>query len=152
MFSLLMNWILPLFPATPLLGPILNPIDSFQSWQFPLFLFVPALIIDIVVHRKLRNDWIRALIIGPAFILLLLVIHWNFGDFLMSEGARNWVFGQESWYFGNSPDWEYRYKFPEWNVSSGSALFQGVAIAIGIAILTSRLGLYFGKWMKRVQR
>src|SRR5690349_14914157 len=31
-FLMLMNWILPLFPATPKLGPVLNPITSFQPF------------------------------------------------------------------------------------------------------------------------
>ncbi|MCA6077968.1 hypothetical protein [Fulvivirga sedimenti] len=150
--QLLMNWILPLFPAEPKLGPILNPIDSFQSWDFPLLLIIPALALDYIQHKTLRNDWFRALIIGPAFILILLLVQWNMGDFLMTEYARNWVFGTETWYFGNSPDWEYRYAYAPWMVSTGWILVRGILIAIGIAVLTSRLGLYWGNWMKKVQR
>ena len=150
--QLLMNWILPLFPAEPKLGPILNPIDSFQSWEFPLLLIFPAMIIDLMVRRDVRNDWIRALIIAPLFMLIHLAIQWNVGDFLMSEYARNWVFGTETWYFGNNPDWEYRYAFPPWNISTGIQLVQGIGLSILIAILTCRVGLYWGKWMKKVQR
>ncbi len=149
---LLMNWILPLFPAEPKLGPILNPIDSFQPWDFPLLLIFPAMALDYIQHRSFKNDWIRALMIGPVFILILLILQWNMGDFLMTEYARNWVFGTEKWYFGNDPDWEYRYAYAPWMVSTGWVLIRGILIAIALAILTSRLGLYWGNWMKKVQR
>jgi hypothetical protein len=150
--SLMMIWILPLFPAEPLLGPILNPIDSFQAWQFPLLLIIPAFMLDVVEHRYGKGDWRKALIIGPAFVILMLVLQWNIGDFLMSEYARNWFFGTQSWYFGNSPDWEYRYAFAPWMEATGWDLAKGVGIAIVFAILTSRLGFYWGNWMKKVQR
>ncbi len=149
---LLMNWILPLFPAEPKLGPILNPIDSFQPWDFPLLLIFPAMALDYIQHKSIKNDWIRALMIGPVFILILLILQWNMGDFLMTEYARNWVFGTEKWYFGNDPDWEYRYAYAPWMVSTGWVLIRGILIAIALAILTSRLGLYWGNWMKKVQR
>jgi len=150
--SLLMIWILPLFPAEPLLGPILNPIDHFQSWQFPLLLIVPAVLIDMVEHRISKNDWIKALLIGPSFVLLLLVLQWNMGDFLMSEYARNWFFGTESWYFGNSPDYQYRYAFAPWMETTGLDLVKGIGLAILIGIVTCRIGLYWGNWMKKVMR
>ncbi|MEJ2003545.1 MAG: hypothetical protein P8X57_00940 [Cyclobacteriaceae bacterium] len=150
--SLLMNWILPLFPAEPLLGPILNPIDSFQAWEFPLLLIVPAVVIDLAVNRMEKNDWIRALVIGLLFAPIMLVLQWNMGNLLMSEFARNWFFGTESWYFGNSPDYQYRYAFAPWMEASTMEMVKGIGIAMGIGILTSRIGLYWGNWMKKVQR
>ncbi len=150
--ALLMNWILPLFPAEPLLGPILNPIDSFQSWQFPILLIAPAVIIDLTINRFSRNDWLKALVIGSSFPVIMLIIHWNLGDFLMSEYARNWFFGTESWYFGNRPDYEYRYAYAPWMEAGTTDMIKGIAIAMGIGILTTRIGLYWGNWMKKVQR
>ena len=41
-----MTWILPLFPARPLTGPIHNPMDHFLPPTFPLLLVIPAVIID----------------------------------------------------------------------------------------------------------
>lgn len=151
-FQLLMNWILPLFPAEPKLGPILNPIDSFQAWEFPLLLFIPAMIIDYINHNKGKNDWIKALMIAPLFILVHLLVQWYVGEFLMTEYARNWVFGQETWYFGANPDWEYRYAFAPWMEPPFLEMAKGIGLAIVFCFLTSRLGLYWGKWMKKVKR
>jgi hypothetical protein len=47
-FMMAMNWILPLFPATPRLGPVLNPVTTFQPFDFPLLLIVPAIGIDLL--------------------------------------------------------------------------------------------------------
>ncbi|MGK7394607.1 MAG: hypothetical protein ACNS62_08535 [Candidatus Cyclobacteriaceae bacterium M3_2C_046] len=150
---ILMVWILPLFPAEPLLGPILNDITHYQAFKFPLLLVVPAFIIDLILQKKHKsNKWILALMIGSSFVLIHLAIHWPFGDFLMSSHARNWFFGQESWYYGSNPDYEYRYAFQPWKVSSDWTLVGGLLIAMTIAVFTSRLGLQWGNWMKKLRR
>ena len=82
----------------------------------------------------------------------MLAVHWHFGDFLMSPSARNWVFAQDSWYFGADPNWEYRYAFAPWNVSTGWILVKGVGIALILAVISSRLGLSLGNWMTKVCR
>jgi hypothetical protein len=146
-------WILPLFPAEPLLGPIRNHITNYQAFEFPLLLIVPAFFIDLIMNKYgTRNRWLIALLLGPLFVLSFLAVQWPMGDFLMTEAARGWFFGRSSWYFGASPDWEYRYAFPPWNITTGMALVKGLAIAVAIAILSSRVGLSWGDWMKKVQR
>jgi hypothetical protein len=66
----------------------------------------------------------------------------------MSPAARNFFFGAK--YFGyNYPSTSYyvRYMFyPE------TQLWQEMAIALGAAILTTRLGLAWGTWMQRIRR
>ena len=149
----LVNWVLQLFPAQPLLGPILNHITHFQSYEFPLLLIVPAVGMDWVNQRFAgRSDWVLAFLLGTAFVVLLLAVQWPFGDFLMSPLARNWFFGQDSWYFGNDPSFEYRFKFPPWESESLSAFALGIGVAIGIAFLSARVGLWWGNWMRNVQR
>lgn len=148
-----MVWILPLFPAEPLLGPIRNHIDSYQPFQFPLLLIVPAIFIDLIFSKLGHiNKWLLSAIIGIVFTLTLLAVQWPFGDFLMSEGARNWFFGTESWYFGANPDWQYRFEFAPWRLHSGAELIKGIAIACVIGIVSTRVGLVWGKWMTKVQR
>lgn len=150
---MLMAWILPLFPAEPLLGPILNNITHYQAFEFPLLLIVPAFCIDLIVQRKVGlNPWLLALLIAPVFVLAHLAVQWPFGDFLMTPAARGWFFAQSSWYFGSNPDWEYRYAFAPWMVSEGWPLIKGLLIATGIAIISSRLGLHWGGWMKNIKR
>lgn len=146
-------WVLPLFQAEPLLGPILNHFNHYQPFHFPLLLIFPAMAIDWMMHRREKtNDWQLAALLAFAFLLALLAVQWPMGDFLMSAYARNWFFGTESWYFGADPTWEYRFAFAPWNIQSVGALLQGLGIALVIGYVSARIGLYWGKWMKNVKR
>lgn len=153
LFMAMMVWILPLFPAEPLLGPVLNHITHFQPFDFPLLLLIPALCIDLVTQRMgKRNAWLRALAYAAAFLFPLLLVQWPFGDFLMSEWSRNWFFGTTKWYFGSNPDWEFRYAYAPWMITTGLELVKGLGIALVIGFLSSRLSIAWGSWMKRVMR
>lgn len=153
LFMAAMVWILPLFPAEPLLGPVLNPITHFQAFEFPLLLLIPALAIDLMVQRlRQRNAWLIALAVSVVFVLLFLAVQWPLGNFLMSPYARNWFFGTESWYFGNDPDWEFRYAYADYMVSSGLDLAKGLGVAVLIGVLSTRLGISWGRWMNKVVR
>lgn len=152
MFLMLMNWILPLFPATPRLGPVLNPITHFQPFEFPLLLIIPAMAVDVLTLRsKTKNDWILALRYGVAFVFLFLIFQWPFGSLLMaSEG--HYFFGTSKWYFGSDPDWQYRYAYAPWMNSSATEWLIGLPIAIVLAVLSARVGIMWGKWMKKIIR
>ncbi len=152
-FLLLMAWILPLFPAEPLLGPILTPVTHFQAFEFPLLLIVPALALDMTFNAShARNSWIRAALLAIAFVLPFFAVQWPFADFLMAEAARNWFFAQNSWIYSVPENATYRFQFAPWNVSSGMGLVKGLGIAVLIGLLSARLGLAWGHWMKSIQR
>ena len=147
------NWVMQLVPATPKLGPILNHVTHLQALQFPMLLFVPAFLIDLGLQKIKGSDWVKAAFISVVFVLGLLAVQYPFSGFLQeSPGARNWVFGSQSWYYGASPDWEYRYKFMEDEISSLPALLKGVGIAIVAGFFISRLSLRWGKWLQNIQR
>ncbi|MGY4385872.1 hypothetical protein ACVWYN_002920 [Pedobacter sp. UYP24] len=149
----LMVWILPLFAAEPRLGPVLNHITHYQSFNFPLLLIFPAMAIDWLNNKmQSKKEIVKALILGPAFILVFLAVHWPMGNFLMSTYARNWVFGTTSWFYGADPNWEFRYAFAPWHVQAMAAFIKGIAIAMLIASASAWLGLTWGKWMKSVKR
>jgi len=149
---LLMLWILPLFPATPRLGPVLNPVTSFQPFDFPLLIIVPAMAIDVIIHRPTwSNRWLKALLCSVAFVILLFAVQWPFANVLMASKGH-WFFGTSKWYFGSDAHWEYRYAFGPWMISSGFNLVKGLAIALVIGIFTSRIGLSWGTWLKRIVR
>ncbi|WP_181956086.1 hypothetical protein [Dyadobacter psychrotolerans] len=147
-------WIIPLFPAEPKLGPILNHIDHYQAFQFPLMLIIPAIALDFLRNRfAYLNDWKLTVILGSAFLLVFFIVQWYVGGFLMeSPYARNWFFGSNSWYFGSNPDWEYRFKFAPFMLESTPELIKGLGIALIASLISTRIGLSWGNWMFKIQR
>ena len=148
---LLMVWLLPQFQGQPLLGPIYVQVDRFMPAPFPLLLVVPAVAIDLLMRRRREGrgrDWLLAAVIGVTFLVTFIAVQWPFADFLVSEWARNDVFGshrmdynvppniQERWYRLNPPD----------------DLMRGLPIALIAGFVSARLGLWWGNWMARVQR
>ncbi|MCF0074801.1 hypothetical protein LZD49_30220 [Dyadobacter sp. CY261] len=147
-------WIIPLFPAEPKLGPILNHITHYQGFHFPLLLIVPAYVTDILRYRYAHwNDWKLTLLLGSAFLVAFFIVQWFFGGFLMeSPYARNWFFGSHYWYFGNDPNWEYRYKYGPWMIEEMPELLKGLGIALVSTLISTRIGLAWGNWMHKIQR
>ncbi len=154
------SWIIQFFPATPRLGPVLNPITTYQPFNFPLLLVIPGFVLDTLMHRfdrpatgKKVNDWLLSILLGSAFLLVFLLVQWPFGGFLQtSPFARNAFFLSYSWAYANSPDWEYRYAFSPWFAQTWVQFGQGFGIALLCAIASARVGLVWGNWMRRVQR
>lgn len=150
-FLMLMNWILPLFPATPKLGPVLNPVTTFQPFEFPLLILFPAIAIDLITRYSKHSRWLNMFYYGAAFLFVFIIFQWPFADLLMASKGH-WFFGQSKWYFGANPNWEYRYAFGEWMIATGKDLIIGLTIALGIAIFSSFVGLSWGNWMKKIVR
>lgn len=146
------QWILPLFPAEPKLGPVYQAVNYFVPPQFPLLFIVPALALDMLgpniqAHRR----WIQALIAGSAFFAIFLVVQWPFADFLMSPGARNWFFGAHHIDFGTNPN-----SFLARSLFRSDAniwtFWQHIGLAALISVFMTRLGIAWGDWMRQVQR
>jgi hypothetical protein len=149
-----MVWILPLFPAVPKLAPIYNPITHMAPPPFPLLLVVPALGIDFLMQtvgrkRGFWRDTGLALLLGPAFFLLLLAVQWPFSEFLLSPGSRNAFFaGNAMWgYPDRLGQWCTQFWNPENHLTLKSSL-----IAMPIAALAARIALWFGNWLSEVKR
>ncbi len=149
--TLFMIWILQSFPATPMLGPIYNPVDHMVPPGFPLLLVLPALAIDLVMQRLTENpspaeQWKATLLMSAAFFAVLIATHWFAAEFLLSPAARNFAFGADQWdYNSRLGDWRYEY----WG-RTASAI--PLLIAVGVAFGSARLGLSWGNWMARVRR
>lgn len=149
------NAILRLLPAEPLLGPIYNKITTYQTLGFPILLVFPALGLDWLRAKfAAKNDWWLTLLLGFAYFLIFFVIHYPFGNFILeSPLARNWFWGTTSWSYQSEPNWEFRYKFAEWNVTKGINNWAiGLGIALLLSLVSTRIGLAWGKWMQKVQR
>lgn len=154
--TLLMNWILPLFAGQPLLGPIYVPLDRFVPADPPLLFIVPAMAVDLLMHRfpstlrqaQGRRDWTLSVLLGAAFFALFFVAHWFYGIFLMSPWARNWVFGTHYMPYMIPPDIQARW----YQFNPTDNLFVGLPIALALAVASVRVGLWWGNWMSRIQR
>lgn len=154
---MLMGWIFPLFPAEPKLGPIFNPVDRMIPMQFPLLLVVPALGIDLLMRRQPADagparDWRTALLLGAAFVALLVAAQWPFSAFLQSPAARNPLFWADLFPYSVGPA-SFSRRFAFVPADGGTpALVKGVLLAVAFAALSARAGLAWGRWMRQVQR
>ncbi|HEV2852598.1 MAG TPA: hypothetical protein VHC97_07315 [Thermoanaerobaculia bacterium] len=147
-----MVWILPLFPATPRLGPINMPVDHMAPPLFPMLLVVPALAIDLILQRRegKRAGWLDAALMGAAFLALFFGVHWLFADFQLSPASRNGFFaGDTFWAYFSSPG-PHHYEF--WDQDWDRVTPRGLGIALLWAVASTRLGLWWGQWMSRVKR
>jgi hypothetical protein len=147
---LALMWTLQLFPATPKLAPIYNPVTHMVPPPFPLLLVVPAAAIDLLMRRVNERDWQLAAVAGVSFVALMLLAHWWWAEFLLTPHARNFVFGADQWdYYIKPGDWRYEF----WTEEGGLLeMARGLAIATVTAIVSARLGLWIGRGMARVQR
>jgi hypothetical protein len=152
-FLLALEWILPLFPAQPKLGPVLHPVTAFVPNGFPLLIIVPAFLIDLVEPRISHwPNWRQALVAGPLFLVSLIAVQWPFATFLQSPAARNAIFGSGYLdYFAGPQSYYAQYRF--WNYENTPREFAtGMLIALVCAILASWMGMARGEWLSRVRR
>jgi hypothetical protein len=152
---LAMIWILPLFEAQPLLAPIYNPVDRMVPPTFPFLLVAPAIAIDLIMQRFGRpsgfwRDWLVAAGLGAAFLAAFLAVQYPFSGFLISPAADNWFFAGNQWvpYFIKPGDWRFRF----WDPDKDALTVAGMAVALTLAIVKSRIALAVGAWMSKVQR
>ena len=146
------EWILPLFPATPKLGPVYQHITHLVPLHFPLLLIVPALALDLLWRKT--GDWGRwklALFTGPLFVATFLAVQWPFANFLMSPAARNRIFGMA--YFAYFDPATILYDPYEFDAGGARGQFVKLMVmAFVVSIVTSRLGFAWGDWMRRMRR
>jgi len=153
---LVLIWTLQLFPAQAKLAPIFNPVTQMVPPPFPLLVIVPAVVIDLLMRRLRGHDWWLSLLIGVTFMAVMLAVHWFFAEFLLSPYARNFVFAADQWdYTERLGPWRYQY----WNIDrdalgapSAARFLRGFGIAVATAIVSVRVGLWWGNGMARVQR
>ena len=151
-------WLLPLFPAAPLTGPIFNPRDHLLPPPFPLLLVAPALALDALLRIFPKKNatrapgWGQAVEAGLAFFVVLLAVQWPFAQFLLSPAAEHWFFagGGKQWPFflRIAPSAETAF----WNAAGDEMNVRNVLLAAALAIVSARLGLWLGAWLQRVRR
>jgi hypothetical protein len=144
--------ILPLFPAEPKLGPVYNPVTHFIPPKFPILILIPAIVLDLLWRRmKTWKLWQIALVSGVVFVAVLTVVEWNFAKFLLSDASKNWFFGTNYFDYNSRPTGFDRLR-QFFEPDSGAVLYAGLARAAVFAMISTWLGLLFGRWMRGVQR
>ena len=80
----------------------------------------------------------------------MLAAHWWWARVPAHAVARNAVFAADQWdYYIKLGDWRYQF----WTARPGFIdMARGIAFAAVTAIVTSRVGLWIGRGMARVQR
>jgi hypothetical protein len=120
---------------------------------FPLLILVPAFCLDLA-RQKLEGRvgaWALAAVYGVVWLGTFAAAQWPFANFLMTDGARNWVFGQHYVDYNARPFWgTMRRTFGEYE--STSELWRSIGMALAFSIVGSRLALGFGDWMKKIRR
>jgi len=152
-FLLGLLWMLPLFPAEPKLGPVYHPVKQFIPMGFPLLLIVPAVALDLLSPRVAGwNKWLQAAAVGAAFLAIFVAVQWPFANFLMLPGARNWFFGSHWFDYATHPSsYNARYLFLPLEKTAGQ-FWGGMASALAAAIVSTRVGIGWGEWMRTVRR
>jgi hypothetical protein len=147
-------WILPLFPAEPKLGPVYQKVTRFVPPEFPLLLLFPAAALDLLWARTgaRRGPWFLSAVSGLLFLAVYVAVQWPFASFLMSPGARNRIFGAIYFDYNLRPtSFYYRHLFYPLEETAGQ-FWLGMAVALAAAIVTTRVGIAWGDWMRRVRR
>jgi len=152
LFVLLMDWILPLFPAVPKLGPVLYPVTHFVPTGFPMLLIVPAFALDLMWQRTERwGAWKQSLVSGVVFLGSFAAVQWPFATFLMSPAARNWFFATIYFGYNTNPLSLYaRYQFVPGETPAD--FWREAALALVLSVLLIRLAWACGDRLQRIQR
>jgi len=148
-------WILQLFPATPKLGPIYHHVTNMVTLAFPLWLIVPAIAVDLILHRLdgRTNNVVLGLAIGTAFVVAFMAAQWPFASFLVqSPLSRNWFFNADNYVYWAGPTYVANtHRFPSGPGSLGEVV-RGFGPAFIYAAISAFIGLSRGRWMTKVQR
>ncbi|HKN01345.1 MAG TPA: hypothetical protein VJX23_12580 [Candidatus Binataceae bacterium] len=146
-------WIFPLFAAAPKLGPVYQSITHMVPLWFPVLLIVPAIALD-VLRRLMGKRWGRwqaGLVAGFVYIFAFVAAQWPFADFLISQAARNRIFG--TIYFGYSDPANLLYNPYHFMAHEGPGEFAfGMALALLFSIVFCSIGMAIGNWLRTVQR
>lgn len=145
-------WVLPLFPAEPKLGPVYREVTHFIPNPFPIWLVIPAILLDLLRRRMPESVWKYCLAAGPVFVGVLLAVQWPFADFLNSPAARNRIFGADYLPFFTAPATDLARSLYTAVETSSTQFALRLALAVGCATISTRLGLGWGRWMRRLRR
>jgi hypothetical protein len=152
-YAAFMLWLFPFFPATPKLGPVYQHITHMVPMEFPLLVIVPAFLLDLIRPRvSTWGKWAQAAVLGAVFLAAFLAVQWPFADFLISPASANRFFGTKYFaYFASPNGFDVRHLF--FPLERTAAQFWLImAEALLLSILSARLGMAWGDWVRKIRR
>jgi hypothetical protein len=147
------NLIFPLFPAQAKLGPVFTPINHMVPLGFPVLLIPGAFVLDLVLNHfaDMRDMW-QAAIAATGFMAASVIANWPFAYFMMSPYARNRVFAMNEFTY-NTPPSLYHLSWELQAYEKTRAEFWiGMLIALVATVVSTRIGMIWGDWMRRIRR
>jgi len=146
-------WILPLFPAQAKLGPVFTEITHMTPLQFPVLLLPASAALDWILNNlRDRGAWLQSVAGGMGFLAVLIAVQWPFSILVLSPVGRNWIFGSNHFGYSDRPsDYHLAWQFSSFE-KSRSEFWVGLAIAVAVTIVTTRIGILWGDWMRRIRR
>ena len=150
---LLALWLVPLVPAEPKLSPVYTRITHLVPLAFPILVFAGAAALDFLLeHFADRRPWIQAVMAGTGFLAVMIAVQWPMSSFLVSRFAENRIFGTNYYPYMQPPSaYHFSHEFAHWE-HTRLQFWVGLAFAFLASILTTRMGLGWGSWMRRVKR
>jgi hypothetical protein len=150
---LLLIAVLPLVPAEPRLGPILHPVNHFVPPPFPLLVAPAMALVDWAAPRfAQRGALVRSIFAGSLFFSAFVALQWPFASFLQTRAADNRLFvGNEFAFFQAEGSYPVRHLFYP-TESSKAGLGLGMAIALVLAVLSTRAGVGVARWLGGLRR
>jgi hypothetical protein len=153
---LALMWIVQLFPARPMLGPIYQEITHFVGMAWPLWLVFPALAMDYAREQLPRRlpfklpSLFEAIALGVVFIVVFAAVQWPWSSFMvLSSWSRNAFFNADNFVYWAQPSYvarSHRFEPDQFR------FLPSATEAVLIAALSSWVGLGWGRWMTKVRR
>jgi hypothetical protein len=84
-------------------------------------------------------------------VIALVAVQWPFASFLMTNAAKNSFFGA-GYLDYSEPSQSHDALREFFRPEHGLVLWQGLAMAMLFAALSTWIGLALGKWMRKIQR
>jgi len=98
---------------------------------------------------------VLAIVLGAVFFAILIAVQWYFSKFLLSSSARNWFFMSDRVFGYNFPrgDWQTQFwRLDPKKPNADSITISSITITLVLASASSWVGLFFGRWMRKVRR
>jgi len=148
-----MSWVFLFLPFVLTFQLGLTWVSGLLLALLPLFL-----VLDLGVNalfqqeRKPWNKWLQSTFAGVTFLALLIAVEWPFATFLMSPAARNAFFATVDFpYFALPTSPTVRHLFVRWETTP-LEFWRNIALAFALSVVSMRIGITFGNWLRRVRR